>query len=332
VSALSPLAAIFGAAVAARNALYDRGLITQKRLSWPVISVGNLSIGGAGKTPFAIMLGELLQSRKIAFDILSRGYGRSDAGIRLVDEKGSPALYGDEPLLMAQRLGVPVIVGADRFAAGQFAEKQFSEMRPAHGGTWLHLLDDAFQHRQLHRDFDIVIVTPSDAKERLLPAGRLREPITSLRRANAVVLTEGASADGLPIDKQHVWRVTRKIDVSNVPTRPIAFCGIARPERFFSDLRSAGVEVAGEATFRDHHAYTESDIRDLLRLRAEKNANGFLTTEKDAINLSRNSPELLQSMQPLTAVPLKMELIDADRAVDTMLGTIAENLQCRVTG
>jgi tetraacyldisaccharide 4'-kinase len=146
------------------------------------------------------------------------------------------------------------------------------------------------------------------------------------------VLTEGASAEGLPIENQNVWRITRRIDVSGVPSRPIAICGIARPERFLNDLRAAGIEIAGEAIFPDHHAYTESDLRELLRLSEQKNAGGFVTTEKDAINLSQNPPELVKLMQPLTAVPLKMELIDGDRALESMLGSIAENLQCHVTG
>ncbi|MCU1312027.1 MAG: tetraacyldisaccharide 4-kinase [Candidatus Angelobacter sp.] len=332
MSALTPLSAVFGAGVAARNALYDSGVLKTQRLKWPVVSVGNLSVGGTGKTPFTIMLGEMLQARKIAFDILSRGYGRKSGGIRLVDEKGSAAEFGDEPLLMARKLGVPVIVGAERFAAGLFSETQFSGLRPAHGGTWLHLLDDGFQHRRLHRDFDIVIVPPEDVRDRLLPAGRLREPISSLRRAQAIVLTEGASIEGLPIENQNVWRVTRRIDVTGVPSRPIAICGIARPERFLNDLRAAGIEIADEAIFPDHHAYTESDLRELLRLREQKNAGGFVTSEKDAINLAQNPPELLKSVQPLTAVPLKMELIDGDRALDSMLGVIAESLQCHVTG
>src|SRR4051812_982869 len=107
MSALAPFSALFGAGVAARNALYDRGIFQARRLKWPVISVGNLGVGGAGKTPFTILLGELLQSRKLAFDILSRGYGRSDTRIRLVDEHGSASDFGDEPLLMARKLGVP---------------------------------------------------------------------------------------------------------------------------------------------------------------------------------------------------------------------------------
>src|SRR5438105_4909951 len=128
VSLLAPLSALYGAGVAARNAVYDHGIFSSRRLQWPVVSVGNLRVGGAGKTPFVIMLGKLLQQRKLAFDVLSRGYGRQSTGIRLVDEQGSPRGFGDEPLLIARELGVPVIVGADRYAAGKFAETKFANL------------------------------------------------------------------------------------------------------------------------------------------------------------------------------------------------------------
>jgi tetraacyldisaccharide 4'-kinase len=128
-------------------------------------------MGGSGKTPFVLALGKLLQDRGVAFDILTRGYGRSDSKVRLVDEKSvvseGATLFGDEPLLLAQKLHVPVIVGPNRYLSGQYAEKLFSELKPAHG-LWLHLLDDGFQHRNLARDFDIVIVQPSDSKEKTL--------------------------------------------------------------------------------------------------------------------------------------------------------------------
>src|ERR1700756_5221626 len=127
-----------------------------------------------------MLLGELLKSRGVKFDVLSRGYGRKSRGVRLVDPGGLPQEFGDEPLLIARKLQVPVIVGEDRYEAGRFAESTF--------GAQMHLLDDGFQHRGLARDFDIVLVTQQDATDRLLPAGRLRESLSALRRADAVVL------------------------------------------------------------------------------------------------------------------------------------------------
>ena len=328
---LRPLGSLFSAVVSARNALYDRGIFNVRRLKWPVVSIGNLRVGGAGKTPFTILLGQLLQERKLAFDVLSRGYGRKSTGVKLVDEKGWPLEFGDEPLLIARRLGVPVIVGADRYAAGSFAEKMFSELRPAHGDSWMHILDDGFQHRALARDFDIVLVTPEDKTDHLLPAGRLREAISSLGRADAIILEEGMSSEGLPLNGKQVWRVRREIEFTReaLPDRPIAVCGTARPERFLNDLRNAKVEIVAQAIFRDHHAYTESDVSKLLRLRDQHHSLGFLTTEKDAINLAAASPSAIEKLQPLVAVRLKMELMDAQASLDTMLATIAQRVQAR---
>ena len=139
-------------------------------------AAGRLQAGGSGKTPFLILLGELLKQYGIPCDVLSRGYRRLTTGILAVDPVGSPRQYGDEPLLIARKLGVPVIVGEDRYAAGQLAEEKF--------GPRLHLLDDGFQHRRLAREFDIVLASPSDARDSLLPTGRLREPPKEYRPSN----------------------------------------------------------------------------------------------------------------------------------------------------
>jgi tetraacyldisaccharide 4'-kinase len=203
-------------------------------------------------------------------------------------------------------------VGEDRHQAGLFAEKSF--------GPRLHLLDDGFQHRALARDFDIVLVTPEDARDCLLPAGRLREPLTSLSRADAVVLTSGASPESFRLTDKLVWRVRRGVSLTNVPSRPVAFCGIARPQNFLLQLRAAGVEPVAQALYRDHHGYTERDVHDLLKLRQQSEAEGFVTTEKDAINLG----PYLSALHPLVVVPVRMELVDAANAVDTMLRMIAE--------
>jgi tetraacyldisaccharide 4'-kinase len=259
-----------------------------------------------------ILLGELLKARGIPFDILSRGYGRQTRGVLPVDPGGSSRDFGDEPLLIARRLDIPVILGEDRYQAGIFAEQKF--------GPRLHLLDDAFQHRALARDFDIVLVTADDARDHLLPAGRLREPLTALRRADAVVLTAGAAPDLFSVDGKLVWRVRRGISAENVPPKPVAFCGIARPQNFVLQLRKAGIEPAAEAVYRDHHAYTENDIRELLALKTQSEAGGFVTTEKDAVNLGA----YFSALQPLAVVPVKMDLVDAANALDTMLRIISE--------
>lgn len=283
-----------------------------RQLAGPVVSIGNLSTGGSGKTPFVMLLGELLKARGVKFDVLSRGYGRESRGVLLVDPAGLPQQYGDEPLLIARKLQVPVIVAENRYQAGCFAESRF--------GPQVHLLDDGFQHRGLARDFDIVLLTPQDASDRLLPAGRLREPLSSLRRADAVVLTSGASADAFPVDGKLIWRVRRGIIPKNLPARPVVFCGIARPQNFVLQLRAANIEPVAEAFYRDHYAYGEKDCRELLDLKKRSEAGGFVTTEKDAVNLG----PYLSALQPLAVVPVKMELADAANAVDTMLRKIEE--------
>jgi tetraacyldisaccharide 4'-kinase len=309
---LNPLSTIYGGIVAARNALYDRGLLRARRLEGPVVSVGNLCAGGSGKTPFVLLLGELLKARGVKFDVLSRGYGRRTKGVLLVNPAGLSQEYGDEPLLIARKLQVPVIVGEDRYEAGRFAESRF--------GPQVHLLDDGFQHRALARDFDIVLVTPQDAKDRLLPGGRLREPLGSLRRAEAIVLASGGVAESFPLTGKLVWRVRRGITPANIPPRPVVFCGIAQPENFVLQLRAANIEPAAQAFYRDHHAYSEKDIRELFELKQKSEAGGFVTTEKDAVNLGG----YLSALEPLVVVPVKMELSDAANAVDTMLRKIEE--------
>lgn len=296
----------------ARNALYDAGHLRARRLQGAVISVGNLSAGGSGKTPFVVLLGELLKARGIKFDVLSRGYGRSSRGVLLVDPAGLPQQFGDEPLLIARKLHAPVIVSEDRFEAGRFAEARF--------GAQVHLLDDGFQHRALARDFDIVLVTPQDASDRLLPAGRLREPLRALQRADAVVLTSGAAEESFPVQGKIVWRVRRGIVAQGIPARPVVFCGIARPQNFLLQLRAANVEPAAQAFYRDHYAYREKDVRELVDLKQRSEAGGFVTTEKDAVNLG----PFLSALSPLAVVPVRMELADAANGLDTMLGKIEE--------
>ena len=276
------------------------------------MSIGNISAGGSGKTPFVLLLGELLKARGVRFDVLSRGYGRKSKGVLLVDPAGLPQEYGDEPLLIARKLQVTVIVGEDRYEAGCFAEAKFGEQ--------LHLLDDGFQHRGLARDFDVVLVTPQDANDRLLPAGRLRERLSALRRADAVVLASGASADVFPLEGKIVWRVKRGIVPQAVPPRPVVFCAIARPQNFLLQLRAANIEPAAQAFYRDHHAYSEKDIRELLELKTRSEAGGFVTTEKDAVNLG----PYLTALERLSVVRVRMELEDAANVVDTMLRAIEQ--------
>jgi tetraacyldisaccharide 4'-kinase len=311
---VNPFSASYGAITYARNLLYDSGFFSG-RLRGPVVSIGSLSMGGAGKTPFLILLGELLKTGGVSFDVLSRGYGRATGGVRLVDAAGSAAEFGDEPLLIARKLHVPVIVGESRYDAGVYAEQKF--------GPQLHLLDDGFQHRSLQRDFDIVLVTERDLKDRLFPMGRLREPLSSLNRARAIVLMDRSLDSRIETHDKFLWKADRSIRIGNTPPGQIAFCGIARPNNFFRALQQSGLEPAATIAFRDHHAYTEKDIEHLLRQREQKKVQGFVTTEKDAINLGA----FAERLAPVFAITVRMELQDAESAVESLLATITARPQ-----
>ncbi len=322
---MNPLTGLYTATTALRNTLFDRGMLASRRLEQPVVSVGNLSTGGSGKTPFVIALGELLKARGIRFDVLSRGYGRKTRGVLVVDAAGNAADFGDEPLLIARRLGVPVIVGESRYAAGRVAERKFQPQ--------LHILDDGFQHRSLARDFDIVLMTERDFGDRMLPSGRLREPLSSLARADAVVLPTGLAVDH-PISRRDaacrvslgklpqkpVWRIERTLVLPNLPSAPVVFCGIARPEQFFAQVRAAGIAPAAEIEFRDHHSYDRSDVERLVAMRVKLSAGGFLTTEKDAVNLGSFQADL----KPFAIAALSLTLDHPTDVVDAILAGIAE--------
>lgn len=305
---MNPLSAMFGAGVAIRNALYDRGLLTVNRLARPVISIGNISVGGSGKTPFVIALGELLKLQGVQLDVLSRGYGRKTTAVTMIDPLGLPAEFGDEPLLIARKLQVPVIVGADRYQAGLLAERTLP--------TQLHLLDDGFQHRQLHRDVDIVMLADSDLEDRLLPIGRLREPVASLRRAD-VLVTEYTGADFT----NAIWPVKRELHLDSAGTlSAVIFCGVARPQRFFSEVEGLlGAGCAMErVAFPDHHHYRAEDIERLLRLKEQSGAECFITTEKDEINLGK----FVERLQLLKIARLELRLQNPERALDSLTRTL----------
>ena len=309
---MNPLTGIYAAASGLRNTLYDHRLLRARRLQRPVVSVGNLTTGGSGKTPFVIALGELLKARGVSFDVLSRGYRRKTRGVLAVEPEGTAADFGDEPLLISRRLGVPVIVGESRYEAGRLAEKTFE--------TQLHVLDDGFQHRSLERDFDIVLMTGQEFEDRLLPAGRLREPLSSLERADAIVLPEDLAISHRALSGKVVWRMRRNINLEEAARSPVVFCGIARPRQFFAQVRAAGIVPAHEITFGDHHSYQPRDIRRLQTAREQIRADGFVTTEKDAVNLG----PLADKLTPLTVARLSVSFEHADNIVDTILGRIGK--------
>ncbi len=306
-----PLVPVYSAALAVQRAARRAGLLQTQRLEHPVVSVGSVSAGGAGKTPVVIALSKLLASRGWNVDILSRGYGRSGREVERVDLLMSDAArrFGDEPCLIAERTGLPVWVGAGRFAAGQAAEGRLSCAPGNHGNSGisgtngtpepcLHLLDDGLQHRSLTRSFDLVLVTAEDLTDVLLPAGNLREPLSVLRSADALAVREDeveaiaprvrelAGADAPLWTVRRALRFPQPLGVFGAGLRPLAFCALARPANFQAMLADAGCGVVDTVVFRDHHVYEEHDIREIVRLARTLRATGLVTTEKDAVKLT----------------------------------------------
>ncbi len=313
---LLPLVPLYAVGVAAKNWAYEAGLLRVRRLARPVVSVGSLSAGGAGKTPVVLALAKLLAAHGIACAVLTRGYGRGSGVVEEVDAGGDGRRFGDEPLEMA-RAGLAdggrVFVGAERFEAGQLAE--------ASDDARVHLLDDGFQHRRLARSLDVVLLTGEDWRDWLLPAGNLREGLRSLRRADVIVVREeehGELVAGLPrfAPLVEVWVIRRTLQIpADRPKRPLAFCGIARPAGFWAMLREAGCELAGTKAFADHHAYSDEDFDWLLTTARHARADGFVTTVKDAVKISASAMSILSQIGTVWVAELKVELLDEEKII-----------------
>jgi tetraacyldisaccharide 4'-kinase len=323
--ALLPLTPLYAAAVAAKNLAYTRGWAHPQRLQSPVISIGNLSTGGSGKTPLTIRLAELLRDHGIAVDVLSRGYGRTSQQVQRVDPAGSADQYGDEPILIARSTSVPVYVSASRYAAGQLAERELSS--PENPGPRLHLLDDGFQHRRLARNLDIVVLHRNDFSAHLLPSGNLREPFTSLSRAQILALRE-EDRDLEPQLRargfhQPILWMTRTLAVPNggqdTITSAVAFSAIAHPVEFLAALRKAGLRIAASRSWRDHHRFTAADIADLLVIQRQYPTAAFVTTEKDWVRLAPDHRGSLESAAPLHAAQLTVRLADEPAVIQQIL-------------
>jgi tetraacyldisaccharide 4'-kinase len=356
-----------------------------QKLCYPVVSIGNLSTGGAGKTPLTIALARALEMRGIRVDILSRGYGREGNLAARVDEKGSAEEFGDEPLLMARETGAPVYVAAQRYDAGLLAEAEHEaalaadrslpgEQPPAFAGpaNWeqpdgldkpgsamvpvkpelevgplppesgtadaatpeepptpvpllVHLLDDGFQHRQLARDVDILLLNSRDWQDWLLPAGNLREPLDAARRASVIAIPANEPELEVALQmwgwEKPIWLISRPMDIPEVPGPVAAFCGIARPEQFFAGLEEAGVEIAARFAFPDHFTYTRATLDELLACAQAAGAKTLITTEKDLVRLGKMTSFIFQSM-PLATARLRIKIDNHAQAIDWLIEQI----------
>jgi len=320
VGLLTPLSLIYSLAVRVRAQLYAAGIRHSRRLGRPVVSVGNLSVGGTGKTPMVALLARdlIAGGRRVA--VLTRGYGgTTKGGCRVVSDGtgllATAAECGDEPCLLARSVsGLIVVVGSDRFQAGRMALERFSPD--------LFILDDGFQHLRLHRDLNILLLDGRRpfGNGRLLPAGLLREPVSAVRRADLVVLTRcGDTEVTIPVTGVPVCRSSHRLKgfapLDGGPVAPfsalrgrrgVACAGIADPGSFFSALREAGVELSAALAFTDHCRYGEGEMGLLKRAFVRTGADFLITTEKDAVKLSSFGSALGEAY----AAVLEIELHD----------------------
>ena len=332
------LASIYAAAASARRAYY-REPGRQRRLRRPVISVGNLRVGGTGKTPAVAHVARILLELGERPAILSRGYGRRSApdGVVVVSDGARICAdldrSGDEPLMLARTVeGARVLVSADRHLAGCLAE--------SHLDATVHVLDDGFQHLTLARGTDLLIVGEEDiAEARTLPAGRLRESLSAASCAHAILVPSGTSgqtcAVAASLGADTAFELVRvpgeplRLDLlgASAPARTstpvLAAAGVARPERFFEELRSAGWDVKKTVTFPDHHRYSRADAATLADTARAAGARAIVTTEKDLVRLLPFRPLAL----PLIWLPLTVRIEPAPAFREWLAGRLAAERQ-----
>ncbi len=300
---MGPLSLLYGMVVAFRNRLYDRGILKQVRLSRPVISIGNITAGGTGKTPMTVLIANGLKARGFRPAVLSRGYcGRLTTSGNVVSAGASillrPEAAGDEPVLIAAAApGIPVLTGPDRCFSGRLAIEKF--------GADILILDDAFQHRRLFRDVNILLLDKDRpfGNGQLLPAGPLREPRTALNRADIIVKTgiargepereNPAGPDRIPVfrARYQALAIMQGKDHQLLPPGAlhgkgiVAFTGIAGPDKFRATLEELGATIIKFLTFPDHYFYKQGDVQAIAGEAKALNAEMVLTTEKDGVKL-----------------------------------------------
>ena len=337
---LSTLSVGYRAALLVRGLSYDWRLLSTRRLPCPVVSLGNLTVGGSGKTPLVELAALTLVALGAAPAVVSRGYGRSTRGVYVVADRQSVRLgargAGDEPLLLAERLpGIPVVVGENRFEAGRHAVETL--------GASVVVLDDGFQNRTIAKSLEILVVSARSpwGNGRLFPSGRLREPLSALQRAQLVVVTNPrgdedveavtrtlrlhdspapvASARYEPIEARRVGDGARVPVADLTRRRLLAFGGLAAPRSFMETAKGLGIPLAGFIEFGDHHWYTDGDLAEVARRAALAGAEGLITTEKDAMRLR----DLALPRLPLWILSVRMVIATGQAAWVNALRQVA---------
>lgn len=336
---LSALSVAYRAALSVRDRAYRWRLLHTGRLSCPVISVGNLTLGGSGKTPTVELAVRTLQELGATPAVVSRGYGRTTRGVLVVADRDAVRAHaraaGDEPLLLAERLpGVPVVVGENRLDAGRVAFEQC--------GATVLVLDDGFQHRTLAKDLEILVVQGRApwGNARVFPRGMLREPLSALARAHAVIATNPTDADAVAAVASTVKRFNpsaavlaaryrvqdaletqsgRRLPVTELAGRRlIAFAGLGSPQGFADTLDTVAIRRVGFVEFPDHHWFTERDLAELARDARAAGAQGLITTEKDWVRVR----DLPRPGLPLWVLPVRLAIESGLETWQRLLGGV----------
>jgi len=339
---LAPLSILYGAGVRFRYALYRSGIFRKDKVAAPVISVGNITTGGTGKTPLVAWIAEQLTQRQYRVCILTRGYGRANSQERVIVSDGNQILRsvddsGDEPSMLAEQLKgkAAVICDTDRVAAAQWAIENL--------GSEVFILDDGFQNVRIVRDLDIVTLDAMNpwGNRKLLPAGILREPIDALKRADCVAITRKEEYEEDPLLEDIRKIADAPIVTSRIVSlriRPInsssqsnatkisgpvaAFCAIGNPEAFFKTLRDDDHELCQTFVFRDHHKYTQADINRIVEQSQARGAKALLTTAKDEVKLRSLRFDL-----PGYVVDVGIEIVQQAKLLELIEAAISKKKQ-----
>jgi len=318
------LSRLYAGLIALRNYFYDRGVFTIRTLKVPVICVGNLTTGGTGKSPWVISMVKYYQSQGLEAGVISRGYGGDFKGVMQVTGDTLPSQAGDEPLMIYQQTGAPVFVGRDRFAAG-------TKLLDAYDVDVL-IMDDGFQHRSLNRNINIVLFDSlAGAKPlKLLPVGRLREPLQSLERADLVVFNKWTLAS--PMQQESLAQTVRFQPRLNSTYKHKGFqalvggathealknpkvalaCGVANPQAVLQSLRSFGVEPVKTFFYKDHMSWTASDVESLIQSFDGLKGVDLIITEKDAVKLRRYASLFSGALLKVWVMPVQVDLMGAE--------------------
>lgn len=337
---LLPLSWLYEIVIVLRNFFYDKGIFRTESVGIPVVSVGNLTVGGTGKTPIVEYIVRHYLENNVKVAVVSRGYKRRTTGTVVVCD-GTSILStlsesGDESFQIARKFPSAIVVVDERRVRGaQCAKERY--------GAEVIVLDDGFQHRSLHRSLDIVVmdVQQPPYETRMLPSGSRREPVSSLARAHVILLSRWYAGKGEHVGQEVQRRTTAAqfqvvftpkvlIRISDGTRKSLdemkgksclAFCGIARPETFEMMLKAIGFEVREFRTYPDHYKYSEEDLNDFAWRFSEQKFDIIVTTEKDAVRLFDDSAQRFRDQYPLYYVRLDTQISDSSRFSELLLRT-----------